>query len=155
MRVAGEAVEEVLQVLVEQGVARDAAGELLVLGLRRQRAVDQEVGDFEEIALLGEITDGIAAISKNAGVTVDVGDRRGARAGVDVPRVECDVARFLQQARDLDPRGALGRGDDRELDLPARVFQREPLVRHALSSVLPSPGPRCSGCRPQTHAPHS
>ena len=57
MRVAREAVEEPLQVLVQQRVPLDLGGELLELIRCRQLTVDQQVADLDEVRLLGELLD--------------------------------------------------------------------------------------------------
>ena len=61
---------------MHHGVARDAMIEILFLALGRQFTVEQEVADFEEIAVLGELVDGISAVQQNACVTIDVSDLR-------------------------------------------------------------------------------
>ena len=76
MRIAAEAGEEARHLLVDHGVARDAIVEIVLLRLRRQLAIEQQVADFEEIAVLGELVDRIAAVQKNAFVAVDEGDLR-------------------------------------------------------------------------------
>ena len=87
MRVAAEALEEPGHLLVHHGVARDAVVEVGLLRRGRQFAVEQQVAGLEEVAVLGELLDRIAAIEQDALVAVDVGDlglaacRRG-EAGV-------------------------------------------------------------------------
>ena len=49
---------------------------LVELRLRRQLAVDEQVGDLEVGRLLGELLDRVAAVLEDALVAVDVGDRR-------------------------------------------------------------------------------
>ena len=60
---------------------------LVELRLRRQLAVDQQVGDLEVGRLLRELLDRIAAVLEDALVAVDVGDRRPARRRVRERRV--------------------------------------------------------------------
>ena len=81
MGVAAEAGEEARHLLVHHGVARDAVVEIVLLGLGRQFAIEQQVADFEEIAVLGELVDRIAAMKQDALVAVDEGDRRFAACG--------------------------------------------------------------------------
>src|SRR5699024_2279159 len=76
VRVAREAVEEALEVLVQQRVATYPLGELLELGGRGQLAVDQQVGDLDERRVLRQLLDRVTAVAQDPGVTVDVGDRR-------------------------------------------------------------------------------
>ncbi len=100
VRVAGEAGEERLEVLVQHRVAADPVLELGQLVLRRQLAVDQQVGHLDEGGLLGQLLDGVPAVAQDAGVTVDVGDRALARGGVDEAGVVGDGAGVLEQRRD-------------------------------------------------------
>ena len=58
--VAREAVEERLEVLVQHRVLAHPLGEAVELGLRRQLAVDEEVGHLEEAGLLGQLLDRVA-----------------------------------------------------------------------------------------------
>ena len=72
MGVVVEALKEALaHVLVDEGVVRDLVDPLVELGLVRQLAVQQQVGDFEVGRLLGELFDRIAAIAEDAFVAVD------------------------------------------------------------------------------------
>ena len=52
-----------------------------------QLAVQQQVGDLEERRLLGQLLDRVAAVAQDAGVAVEVGDRRLAGRGLHVRRV--------------------------------------------------------------------
>ena len=54
----------------------DAIVEIVLLRLRRQLAVEQQVAGLEEVAVLGELLDRIAAIEQDALVAVDIGDLR-------------------------------------------------------------------------------
>ena len=47
--------------------------------LRRELAVDEQVGDLEVGGLLGELLDRVAAVAEDPRVAVDVGDRGAAR----------------------------------------------------------------------------
>jgi hypothetical protein len=128
--IARESVEETLQVLVEESVPADPVGKVVVFGLGGQRAIDEQVGHFEEIAAFGKLRNRISAIAQDSGVTVDVGDRRRTGSGVDVSRIKRDMPRRPQQRRNVDSGGTVGCGDDRKLDLPARVLEGEMYVRH-------------------------
>ena len=66
MGVVMKAVEEAQQRLVDHRVMTDAAGELLELFAARQLAVQQQVADLHERALLGELLDRIAAVQQHA-----------------------------------------------------------------------------------------
>ena len=74
MRVAAEAAEEARHLLVHHRVVRDAVVEIVLLRRGRQLAVEQQVADLEEVAVLGQLLDRIAAIEQDALVAVDVGD---------------------------------------------------------------------------------
>ena len=87
MRVVAEALHELLDVLVHEGVDRDLVRPLVELRLRRQLAVEQQVGDLEVGRLLGELLDRIAAVLEDALVAVDEGDRAAARRRVHERRV--------------------------------------------------------------------
>ncbi len=87
MGVAPEALEEPAHLLVHHGVAGDAVVEVGLLRRRRQFAVEQQVAGLQEVAVLGQLLDRIAAIEQDALVAVDIGDlglaaRRRGEAGV-------------------------------------------------------------------------
>ena len=66
---------------------RDVLLPAVQLGRGRQLAEQQQVGDLEVGALLGQLLDRIAAVLEDADVAVDVGDRAPARRGVGEGRV--------------------------------------------------------------------
>ena len=112
VRVAPEAAEEVGHLLVQHGVVGDPADEVLELRRGRQLAVEQQVGDLEEVRLLGELLDRIAAVEQLALLAVDVGDRALAGAGRGVAGVEGEDAAVGVEPADVDdvgPDGAAGR----------------------------------------------
>ena len=80
-----------------------------------QLAVDQQVGDFEERRVLRELLDRVAAVAQDARVAVDIGDGGAAGRGVDVAGVERGVAGSGEQLSDVERRGSLGGGLDRQL----------------------------------------
>lgn len=114
--VAREAIEEPLEVLVQHGVPLDLVGKGGQLLGGRQLTVDEQVGDLDEGRLLGQLLDRVSAIPQDAGVAVDVGDRRLGGRGVDESAVEGGVAGLGQQGVERDRIGALGRLDDVEVD---------------------------------------
>ncbi len=105
MRVAAEALEEAGHLLVHHRVARHAIVEIGLLRGGRQFAVQQQVAGLEEVAVLGQLLDRIAAIEQHALVAVDVGDLRfaarrrreagieGEHAGLAVERADVDHGR--------------------------------------------------------------
>ena len=83
VRVVAEALHELLDVLVHERVVGDLVHPRVVLRLRRQAAVHQQVGDLEEVGLLGELLDRVPAVLEDPLLAVDVGDGAAARGGVD------------------------------------------------------------------------
>ena len=57
----------------------DGVFEFPALGGIRQVAVVKQIAGLDEVAMLGELLDRIAAIEQNAFIAVDVGDLRFAR----------------------------------------------------------------------------
>src|SRR5690606_19876441 len=113
--VAAEAFEEAVELGVQHGVARDALLELFVFGGVRQFAVQQQVADFQEVGLRGQLVDRIAAVQQHASVAVDIGQgrfagRRGGEAGV-----EGEGAGAAVQLADIDDVRAGRAGKDGEL----------------------------------------
>ncbi len=114
--VVAEALEELLEILVDEGVVGDVVDPAIELGPGRQLAEDQQVGDLEEGRLFAELLDRVAAVFEDAGVAVDVGDRGAAGGGVGEGRVVGQHAEFVLVDLDLAkvhrPHGAVG---DRQL----------------------------------------
>jgi hypothetical protein len=104
-----EAVDQLLDVLVQQRVVRDLVEPFLALRFRRQFAVDQEVGDVEEGGVLGQLLDRVAAVAEDALLAVDVGDRAPAARRIQEGRVVADDAGGGAIARDLLQVGRLDR----------------------------------------------
>src|SRR5206468_8479633 len=142
--VLGEAVEEAPHLLVDQAVARDAVPELLELIGGGQLAVDQQVGDLQEGALLRQLLDRVAAVAQDPGIPVQVGDGARARAGVAVPVVERDQSGPFAKIADIDSVVAGGAADQRQLDAASVQAQRgsvwnaHRLVGHQISSFTAS-----------------
>ena len=99
--VDGEALEVVLERLVQRGVARQPLAEPVELGLVGQPAEDQEPGGLDEGGVLGELLDGDAAVAEDALLAVDEGDRARAGAGVAEAGVEGDQAGLGRGAREM------------------------------------------------------
>ena len=123
MGVTREAVEEPLEILVQQRVPLDLGGEFGQLGRGRQLSVDQQVADLDEIRLLGQLVDRVPAVAQDAGVTVDVGDGTLGRGGVDEALVEGGVTGLGQQRTQRDAVGSLRGVDDLQVDLPAGITE--------------------------------
>ena len=121
--VVAEALEELLQVLVDEGVVGDVVDPAVELRPGRQLAEDQQVGDLEEGGALAELLDRVAAVFEDPRLAVDVGDRRAAGGGVGEGRVVGHHPEFVLGDFDLAqvhrPHGPVG---DRQLvGLPGAV----------------------------------
>src|SRR4029077_15088245 len=88
-----------------------------------QFAVDQQVADLDEIRLLGQLLNRVAAVAQDARVAVDVGDGALGRGGVDEAFVIGGVAALGQQRSQPDAVGPFGGADDVQVKLAAWVFE--------------------------------
>jgi len=104
---------EALHVLVEHGVTLDRIFEVGEFLGRGQLALDQQIRDFQEVALVGEFFDGNAAVAENSLVAVDEGDRALGRPGIGVAGIESYQAGVGTKLSDVDRLLALGTYDDR------------------------------------------
>ena len=73
MRIAPESAEEGGDLFVHHGVVGDGVQEIVALLAVRQVAVQQQVGNLEEMAVLGEFLDRVAAVQQDPRLSVDVG----------------------------------------------------------------------------------
>src|SRR6476661_4511443 len=96
MRVVAEAFQEFAEVLVDVGVPRHVVHELVVLLLCRQLALPQQPCYLEETRLLGELLDGIATVTENAFVTVDVSDRATTGGSIEKGRIVAHETRIVR-----------------------------------------------------------
>ena len=98
-----EPLHQLLDVLVQHRVERDLLGPVLLLLRGGKLAKQNQVGRLEEVALLRELLNRVAAIQQDALVAVDVGDRAAAVRRVHERRVvrhEAEVVRlFLDLAQ--------------------------------------------------------
>ena len=117
---------------------RDLVLELAELGLGRQVAIDQQVGDFEETRVLGQLLNRIAAIQQHALVAVDERDRTAARRCRHETRVVGEVAGVLVELADVDRRIAQTALDDRQGRGCVRrgIGQHNGLIGHGEISCL-------------------
>ena len=102
VRVVAEALQELLEGLVQHRVVGDFVLEPGEPGLVRKLTVHQQVGNLEEAGLLGQLLDRVAAVQQYAGVAIDVGDRRLAAGSGTVARVIGEAPGFLRQLGDVD-----------------------------------------------------
>ena len=82
--------------------------------------IDQQEAGLDEGRLLGDLLDRVPAVTQDAGVTVDVGDRAGAARGVGEAAVEGDIAGLLEEGGDVVAVVALGGRHELEVQLLAR-----------------------------------
>ena len=116
VRVAAEALEKSRHLFMHHRVARDAIVEVGFLRGGRQFAVEQEIAGLEEIAVLGELLDRVAAIEQHAVVAVDIGDFRfGARRRGEA-RIEGEHAGLAIELADIHHRGPDRSRLDRQVD---------------------------------------
>ncbi len=111
VRVAAEAGIEPLDLLMQHRVVGDVVVELVQLRLVRQVSEQEKVGDFEKIAVFGELVDRIAAVQQDTGVAVDIGDLGGARSGGGEAGIVSEAAGVAIEFPDVDDVRA-----DRSLD---------------------------------------
>ncbi len=123
MRVAAEALEEAAHLLVHHRVMGHAVVEVGLLRRRRQFAVEQQVAGLEEVAVLGELLDRIAAIEQDALVAVDIGDLGLAARGRGEAGIVGEDAGLAVELADVDD----GRADRSVVDRerPALVADGE------------------------------
>ena len=139
VRVAAEAAEQELDLLVQHGVVGHTVHELVELGLLRQLAVQDQVGDLEERAVLGQILDRVAAMQQDALVAVDEGDLRAAAGGRGEAGVVGEHPGLAVELADVDDVRAERALEHREIDVSAvadgegRSLGRR-LVGHAFPS---------------------
>ena len=125
VRVAAEAVEEAPQLLMHHGVVGDALAEVLELGRGRQVAFQQQVGDLDEVGVLRQLLDRVAAVQQHAGIAVDIGDLAVAARGRAVAGVEGEDAEVTVELADIDHVRADGAGQHRQARAAVRPVQRD------------------------------
>ena len=122
--------------LADRGVHRhalcDLRRELLELLGAGQLTVDEQPGNLDERAAVGELLDGVSAVTEHAGITVEERDRAAARRGVHERRVVGHQAEVI--IRDLDV--AKFRGTDRAIGDRDLVGLAGPVIRDAERAVL-------------------
>ena len=102
MRIAAEAAEKLVHLLVYHGVVGDHGHELELLLCVRQLAFEQQVADLQKVAIHRQLLDRITAIEKLALVAVDIGDRRRTGGRRHEAGIVGKVARLAVQRPDID-----------------------------------------------------
>jgi hypothetical protein len=85
--VVTETFQKLLGGLVQHGVVGDFGHPILELGRGGQFSEQDEIGHFEERALLGQLLDGVAPVAQDTLVAIDEGDGATARRRVHESRV--------------------------------------------------------------------
>src|SRR6266851_8049073 len=117
-----EAVQELLDALVDEGVMGDVVGPLLQLRSAGQLAAQDQVGSLQVIALLGQLLDWIAAVAQDAGVAINESDAALAQRRIIERRVVTYQAEITPVGLDLaQVQGADGAIFDGEFVLLARA----------------------------------
>ena len=98
--------------LVQQLVLGQEIRELPQLGVVRQLAHDDQVGNLDEGGLLSKLLDRDAAVAQDSLLAVNEGDLAFARAGVSVPVIEGDVSRLVAQRGNINRPLLLGAFDN-------------------------------------------
>ena len=101
MSIVAKAGKEVQHAFVQHRVSANGRIELLLLALRRQFAVQQQVGYFEKTRMLGKLFDGITTIQQHPFGTVDKSYLAIAASGCQEPRVVGEYALFSVKAADI------------------------------------------------------
>ena len=115
MRVAPETLEKPGHLLVHHRVAGDGVVEVGLLLRRRQFAVEQQVAGLQEVAVLGELIDRIAAVEQDAQVAIDVGDLGLAACRRGEARVVSEHAALVVELGDVEYVRTDGAVVDREI----------------------------------------
>src|SRR6266566_531247 len=101
MGVVMKAVEKLLDAFVDESVMRDVVGPILQLRRRGQFTMQEQIRGFQIGAFFREVFDGIAAVTQDAGVAIDVGNLADAGGGVVEGRVIAHHPEFFGVDFDL------------------------------------------------------
>ena len=124
MGVSTEALKEAAHLLVDHRVASHAIVEIGLLRLGRQFAVKQQVTGFQEVPVLGQLLDRIAAIKQDTLVAVDIGDLGLAACRGSKPGIVGEHPALTVKLRDIDDLGTDRAGMDRQVPIVVIDGQR-------------------------------
>ena len=116
VRVTAEAAIEGRQLLMHHSVAADRVGEVVELLLLRKLAVQQQVRDFHEARIFGQLVDRVTAMQQDALLAVDIGDGALAACGRCEAGVVGEHPRFAVELADIDDFGTDGPVEHRNRD---------------------------------------
>jgi hypothetical protein len=115
---------------MDERVIGDVVLEGSLLLARRQFAIKQEVAHLDEIALFGQILDGISTMAQYSLVAVDEGDLGIAASSRRIAGIEGEVTGLTVQPLDVDHSRALGAPQNIQLVALARaVIDKRDAVR--------------------------
>src|SRR5271166_3464409 len=114
MGVPAEALVEAAHLLVHHGVEGDTIIEVGLLRGRGQLAVKQEIAGLEEVAVLGQLLNGVAAIEQEPFVAVDIRYLGLAASGRGVAGIVGEHSGFGVEFADIDHGGSDRSVEDRE-----------------------------------------
>jgi hypothetical protein len=101
---------------MHHGVHGDVIFKLRLVFCIRQIAVNQQIANFEEIGLFGKLINGIAAVTQDANVTINIGQLGLAGAGRGEARVIGEISGFGVEFPNVDYRRT-----NATLDLPVAL----------------------------------
>ncbi|MGY3409643.1 hypothetical protein ACVWZV_005756 [Bradyrhizobium sp. GM5.1] len=110
-------LEEAGHLLVHHRVMDHAVVEILLLRGGRKLPEQQQIAGLEEVAILGELFDRIAAVFQHARVTVDIGDLGLAARGRGEARIVGEQAGLAVELADIDDVGPDAAAVDRKIEI--------------------------------------
>ena len=87
----------ILEIFINQGMPANITVKFVELFLVGKLTINQEVRNFVEGCLLGQFFDGVSAVAKNPICTINIGDIGQRGTCIYIPRIEGNVASFLEQ----------------------------------------------------------
>ncbi len=150
VRVAREALEEALDVLVQQGAVDLVleGGELVHV---RQLTVDQQRGHLKEGGALGQLLDRVAAVPEDALLAVEVGESRFYAAVLPYPLSSVTSPVWARSFPDVEALVADGAVDHRVGVLAIAVPQYYRVVAHVIPHRRCASSSRCPDCLYHAH----